>query len=106
MRRALLIAKTLGLFVLYVWICWEFYLFNVMDTCSDGGGTYDAATHACTYTGLGQNWDVGARASFFFWVALLGLPAALVLAANKALSYVASKLWKTLLKLIQQKGLR
>jgi hypothetical protein len=92
MHRAIQTTKILALFVLYAWLCQEFYLFHVMDACLDGGGVYDSAARACTSSRFGENWDVGARAAFLFWPLLLGLPALVVLAVSKVLSYVIRKL--------------
>jgi hypothetical protein len=91
-RRALQILKVLGLLMLYVWMCREFYLFNVMDACLDGGGAYDATTRTCSRPPFGEQFDVGARASFLFWVMLLGLPGLPVIGLGKAISYAATKM--------------
>ncbi len=39
---------------------------------------------ACSGHPFGENWDVGARATFLFWVTLLGIPALVLLALDKA----------------------
>jgi hypothetical protein len=74
-----------------VWLCRGFYLFEAMDACLDGGGAFDPATRQCSTAPFGQYWDVGTRATFLSWITLLGLPAALILAANATLSYLAAK---------------
>jgi hypothetical protein len=71
-------------------MCREFYLFNVMDACVDGGGAYDPETHSCDGSRFG-NWDVGARAGVQFWVVLLGGPAITVLLLDYAISYLTSR---------------
>jgi hypothetical protein len=91
MDHAIRFTKVIALFILYAWLCREFYLFSVIDACLDGGGAYDASIRACSVSPFGQNWDVGARASIWFWVLLLGFPAVVVYAIHKMISVVVSR---------------
>jgi hypothetical protein len=75
----------LALFVAYVWLCRELFLTADLDACLEGGGTYDAATHKCSGSRFGEGFNVGTQGSFFFWVALVGIPALVILAVDAVL---------------------
>lgn len=68
----------LVMFAVYTWLCRELYLFFDQDACLDGGGVYNTSLRACIGSSFGDNFNVGARASYWFWLLLLGLPALVV----------------------------
>ncbi len=92
MRRGLQVTLGLAMFALYVWLCQSFYIFQAMDTCLDAGVGYDSVRRACLAPPFGEMWDTGARASYWFWLLLLGAPAVPVLAFHRLLSYLVSRL--------------
>ena len=92
MRRGMHIGVWLGMFALYAWLCQSFYIFQVMDTCLDAGVGYDSVRRACLAPPFGEIWDTGARASYWFWLVLLGAPAVPVLALRYLLDYLVSRL--------------
>jgi len=92
MDRAIQVTKAVALFALYTWLCREFYSFNAIDSCFDGGGAYDTAARACSDPPFGQNWDLGLRATYWFWVALLGGPALVIYAIEKVVSAAIARI--------------
>ena len=94
MQRAIRVTLGIALFALYAWLCQSFYIFHVMDTCADAGAGYDSSRRACMGPPFGENWDTGARASYWFWLLLLGAPAVPVVVLSRVLSYLVSSLTK------------
>jgi hypothetical protein len=81
----ILVALRLLLAFSYVVIVRELYVFMYADSCVDGGGVIDS-DGLCSGPRPGEGADVGARAPFIFWLALLGVPAAGIWSVHLLLS--------------------
>ncbi len=91
MQRAMRLTLGIAMFGLYVWLCQWFYIFHVIDTCADAGVGYDSSRRACMGLPFGEIWDTGARASYWFWLILLGVPAIPVVVLNRLVSRIVSR---------------
>jgi hypothetical protein len=89
--KAAFILVRIALALLYVWLVRETYQVMYVDSCLDSGGALEGGG-LCTGPSLNQAPDLGARAPFMFWFALLSLPAVLVWVLHRLMSSLVQRL--------------
>jgi len=77
LRKTLLIALRILMFLAFVWLCREFFSFGEIDACIDDGGVANEALGVCTDSRHGQ-WQMVSGRPYFGWLISLGLPAFIV----------------------------